>query len=212
MKVRNTDISIRQERDNYYVNFGFTFQIEEGEINEQDMRNFMAQIIIKTVNQNFEVDYSGDLLVPTKNSSAFIPTSTSEQNSDELVSSMLPLSKTEQTVYDELANSKIPLSLSEQKVYGYIKKEAPEGKKAEIVWRWPTGKAVIPEDLEKFINCTQHNEPRVARYSYEKRMNPTDQTKHNFWISHSTKIEGEWCAQDLEVDKLVYLYDIVDTL
>lgn len=102
----------------------------------------------------------------------------------------------------------ISLSPSEQKVYDYIKKEAPAGKKSEIVWRWPTmSNTPIPEEIATFVNCTQHNAPRVARYSYTTRINPNNQ--HNFWLSHPQKIDGEFCAEDLEVDKLVTLFDSV---
>lgn len=194
MRITNKNIRIKEGTyGEYYINLEYVFSKEQHiDTDDQQMFKFMADIIKTSVDQNFNQEIYID-----KGNFSVVNISNGTDVDVEVLSN---------------TNGMKSLSVSEKKVWDYIHIEVPAGKKSEIVWRWPTGKAVIPESLEKFINCTLHNEPRVARYSYEKRMNPKDQTKHNFWISHLKMIDGDWCTQDLKVDKLVELYDVVAAL
>ncbi len=194
MKVLKEKISIEEiERDRnireIQINVDFTFAIQNNCLDEKTVFQFIANSMKDKIDNS--VSYA------TLRMASISPEEISMGGQKD--------SSDQGTKQEDMS-----LSLAEQKVYDYIKGEAPKGKSSEIVWRWPTGDAVIPEDVETFINCTQHKEPRVVRYSYTKRLN--DEGKHNFWISHLKPIDEDFCSEDLEADKLVELYNVINAI
>jgi|TARA_R110002110_G_scaffold408962_1_gene630951 hypothetical protein len=178
------------------VEFKFIFATEVKDTENQEIYKFMRQIMGDAINSNIKVN-----VVENETISSVVENVEKKQPKKQLTKKQ-PVAKEEEVVSDEF----LPLSVSEQIVYDYIQKPAPEGKTFDIVWRWPAVKPV-PEEVATFINCKTHGEERIVRYSYTTRINPSD--KHNFWISHAKKINGDFCEEDLEVDKLVELFDAI---
>jgi hypothetical protein len=174
------------------VEFKFTFATEVNDTEEQEIYKFIRKTMEDSVVSNIKltsIDFVEDLDVV-------------KDGKQELKKQ--PIVKENEEKESVVRADFLPLSVSEQIVYDYIQKPAPEGKTFDIVWRWPAVKSV-PEEVATFINCKTHGEARIVRYSYTTRLNPSD--KHNFWISHAKKINGDFCEEDLEVDKLVELFD-----
>ena len=174
------------------VEFKFTFATEVNDTEEQEIYKFIRKTMEDSVVSNIKltsIDFVEDLDVI-------------KDGKQELKKQ--PIVKENEEKESVVRADFLPLSVSEQIVYDYIQKPAPEGKTFDIVWRWPAVKSV-PEEVATFINCKTHGEARIVRYSYTTRLNPSD--KHNFWISHAKKINGDFCEEDLEVDKLVELFD-----
>ena len=174
------------------VEFKFTFATEVNDTEEQEIYKFIRKTMEDSVVSNIKltsIDFVEDLEVV-------------KDGKQELKKQ--PIVKEKEEKESVVRADFLPLSVSEQIVYDYIQKPAPEGKTFDIVWRWPAVKSV-PEEVATFINCKTHGEARIVRYSYTTRLNPSD--KHNFWISHAKKINGDFCEEDLEVDKLVELFD-----
>jgi len=174
------------------VEFKFTFATEVNDTEEQEIYKFILKTMEDSVGSNIKltsIDFVEDLDVV-------------KDGKQELKKQ--PIVKENEEKESVVRADFLPLSVSEQIVYDYIQKPAPEGKTFDIVWRWPAVKSV-PEEVATFINCKTHGEARIVRYSYTTRLNPSD--KHNFWISHAKKINGDFCEEDLEVDKLVELFD-----
>ena len=178
------------------VEFKFIFATEVKDTENQEIYKFMRQIMGDAINSNIKVN-----VVENETISSVVENVEKKQPKKQLTKKQ-PVAKEEEVVSDEF----LPLSVSEQIVYDYIQKPAPEGKTFDIVWRWPAVKPV-PDEVATFINCKTHGEARIVRYSYTTRINPSD--KHNFWISHAKKINGDFCEEDLEVDKLVELFDAI---
>ena len=176
------------------VEFKFTFATEVNDTEEQEIYKFIRKTMEDSVGSNIKltsIDFVEDLDVV-------------KDGKQELKKQ--PIVKENEEKESVVRADFLPLSVSEQIVYDYIQKPAPEGKTFDIVWRWPAVKSV-PEEVATFINCKTHGEARIVRYSYTTRLNPSD--KHNFWISHAKKINGDFCEEDLEVDKLVELFDAI---
>ena len=176
------------------VEFKFTFATEVNDTEEQEIYKFIRKTMEDSVVSNIKltsIDFVEDLDVV-------------KDGKQELKKQ--PIVKENEEKESVVRADFLPLSVSEQIVYDYIQKPAPEGKTFDIVWRWPAVKSV-PEEVATFINCKTHGEARIVRYSYTTRLNPSD--KHNFWISHVKKINGDFCEEDLEVDKLVELFDAI---
>jgi hypothetical protein len=176
------------------VEFKFTFATEVNDTEEQEIYKFILKTMEDSVGSNIKltsIDFVEDLDVV-------------KDGKQELKKQ--PIVKENEEKESVVRADFLPLSVSEQIVYDYIQKPAPEGKTFDIVWRWPAVKSV-PEEVATFINCKTHGEARIVRYSYTTRLNPSD--KHNFWISHAKKINGDFCEEDLEVDKLVELFDAI---
>jgi hypothetical protein len=176
------------------VEFKFTFATEVNDTEEQEIYKFIRKTMEDSVVSNIKltsIDFVEDLEVV-------------KDGKQELKKQ--PIVKEKEEKESVVRADFLPLSVSEQIVYDYIQKPAPEGKTFDIVWRWPAVKSV-PEEVATFINCKTHGEARIVRYSYTTRLNPSD--KHNFWISHAKKINGDFCEEDLEVDKLVELFDAI---
>jgi len=176
------------------VEFKFTFATEVNDTEEQEIYKFILKTMEDSVVSNIKltsIDFVEDLDVV-------------KDGKQELKKQ--PIVKENEEKESVVRADFLPLSVSEQIVYDYIQKPAPEGKTFDIVWRWPAVKSV-PEEVATFINCKTHGEARIVRYSYTTRLNPSD--KHNFWISHAKKINGDFCEEDLEVDKLVELFDAI---
>ena len=176
------------------VEFKFTFATEVNDTEEQEIYKFIRKTMEDSVGSNIKltsIDFVEDLDVI-------------KDGKQELKKQ--PIVKENEEKESVVRADFLPLSVSEQIVYDYIQKPAPEGKTFDIVWRWPAVKSV-PEEVATFINCKTHGEARIVRYSYTTRLNPSD--KHNFWISHAKKINGDFCEEDLEVDKLVELFDAI---
>ena len=176
------------------VEFKFTFATEVNDTEEQEIYKFIRKTMEDSVVSNIKltsIDFVEDLDVV-------------KDGKQELKKQ--PIVKENEEKESVVRADFLPLSVSEQIVYDYIQKPAPEGKTFDIVWRWPAVKSV-PEEVATFINCKTHGEARIVRYSYTTRLNPSD--KHNFWISHAKKINGDFCEEDLEVDKLVELFDAI---
>jgi|TARA_R110000744_G_scaffold113748_2_gene212929 hypothetical protein len=176
------------------VEFKFTFATEVNDTEEQEIYKFIRKTMEDSVVSNIKltsIDFVEDLDVI-------------KDGKQELKKQ--PIVKENEEKESVVRADFLPLSVSEQIVYDYIQKPAPEGKTFDIVWRWPAVKSV-PEEVATFINCKTHGEARIVRYSYTTRLNPSD--KHNFWISHAKKINGDFCEEDLEVDKLVELFDAI---
>ena len=182
------------------VEFKFIFATEVKDTENQEIYKFMRQIMGDAINSNIKVN-----VVENETISSVVDQLESVKVDEKQTKKQLkkqPETKEEEVVSEEF----LPLSVSEQLVYDYIQKPAPEGKTFDIVWRWPAVKPV-PDEVATFINCKNHGEARIVRYSYTTRINPSD--KHNFWISHAKKINGDFCEEDLEVDKLVELFDAI---
>ena len=182
------------------VEFKFIFATEVKDTENQEIYKFMRQIMGDAINSNIKVN-----VVENETISSVVDQLESVKVDEKQTKKQLkkqPETKEEEVVSEEF----LPLSVSEQLVYDYIQKPAPEGKTFDIVWRWPAVKPV-PDEVATFINCKTHGEARIVRYSYTTRINPSD--KHNFWISHAKKINGDFCEEDLEVDKLVELFDAI---
>ena len=179
------------------VEFKFTFATEINDTENQEIYEFMRQIIGDAINNNVK-------LKSVKNETSSEEVKVEKKQPKKQPPKKQPVAKEN----DEESGSEefLPLSESEQIVYDYIQKPAPEGKTFDIVWRWPAVKPV-PKEVATFINCKTHGEERIVRYSYTTRINPSD--KHNFWISHAKKINGDFCEEALEVDKLVELFDAI---
>ena len=179
------------------VEFKFTFATEVNDTEEQEIYKFIRKTMEDSVVSNIKltsIDFVEDLEVV-------------KDGKQELKKQPIVKEKEEKESKESVVRADfLPLSVSEQIVYDYIQKPAPEGKTFDIVWRWPAVKSV-PEEVATFINCKTHGEARIVRYSYTTRLNPSD--KHNFWISHAKKINGDFCEEDLEVDKLVELFDAI---
>ena len=179
------------------VEFKFTFATEVNDTKDQEIYKFIRKTMEDSVVSNIKltsIDFVEDLEVV-------------KDGKQELKKQPIVKEKEEKESKESVVRADfLPLSVSEQIVYDYIQKPAPEGKTFDIVWRWPAVKSV-PEEVATFINCKTHGEARIVRYSYTTRLNPSD--KHNFWISHAKKINGDFCEEDLEVDKLVELFDAI---
>jgi hypothetical protein len=183
------------------VEFKFTFATEVNDTKDQEIYKFIRKTIEESVVSNIKLT-SRDFVEEVE-----------EVEVVKEVEQQLKKEPKKQPVVKEIKEKEfvvstefLPLSISEQIVYDYIQKPAPEGKTFDIVWRWPAIKPV-PEEVSTFINCKTHGEARIVRYSYTTRINPSE--KHNFWISHAKKINGDFCEEDLEVDKLVELFDAI---
>ena len=182
------------------VEFKFIFATEVNDTENQEIYKFMRQIMGDAINSNIKVN-----VVENETISSVVDQLESVKVDEKQTKKQLK--KQSETKEEEVVSEEfLPLSVSEQLVYDYIQKPAPEGKTFDIVWRWPAVKPV-PDEVSTFINCKTHGEARIVRYSYTTRINPSD--KHNFWISHAKKINGDFCEEDLEVDKLVELFDAI---
>lgn len=181
------------------VEFKFIFATDVKDTEDQEIYKFMRQIMGDAINSNIKVK-------PVENETIFSGVDQLDSIKIEEKQTKKQTTAKEGTKQEVVSDEFLPLSVSEQIVYDYIQKPAPEGKTFDIVWRWPAVKPV-PEEVSTFINCKTHGEARIVRYSYTTRINPSD--KHNFWISHAKKINGDFCEEDLEVDKLVELFDAI---
>jgi hypothetical protein len=179
------------------VEFKFIFATDAQDTEDQEIYKFMRQIMGDAINSNIKVK-------PVENETIFSAVDQLDSIKVDEKETKKQTTAKEETKQEVVSDEFLPLSGSEQIVYDYIQKPAPEGKTFDIVWRWPAVKPV-PEEVSTFINCKTHGEARIVRYSYTTRINPSD--KHNFWISHAKKINGDFCEEDLEVDKLVELFD-----
>ena len=191
MKITNEELSISdQHTDNgvrrICIDLGIIFEDYE-KLEDTEVYKIIASTLINKIKTNIQRD--AEIVENT-----------------EKIEAALDIEKvpTPTTTKDE---EYMALSKSEQKVYDIIQKEAPVGKTSEIVCRWPANKELTPE-VAKLILCKTHGEPRVARYSYKTRINPSG--KANFWISHQPKIEGLFCEEDIEIDTLVEFLDMVE--
>ena len=191
---------LREAQNFINVEFKFTFATEATDTEDQEIYKFMRQIMGDAINSNIKVKYVENETIFSAVDQLDSVKVAEKQTKKQLKKQ--PETKEEEVVSEEF----LPLSVSEQLVYDYIQKPAPEGKTFDIVWRWPAVKPV-PDEVATFINCKTHGEARIVRYSYTTRINPSD--KHNFWISHAKKINGDFCEEDLEVDKLVELFDAI---
>jgi len=183
------------------VEFKFTFATDVTDTENQEIYAFMRQTIGDAINSNVKLK-SVENETTYNDIAQLEEVKVEKKQPKKQPTKKQPVAKESEVVSEEF----LPLSVSEQIVYDYIQKPAPEGKTFDIVWRWPAVKPV-PEEVATFINCKTHGEERIVRYSYTTRINPSD--KHNFWISHAKKINGDFCEEDLEVDKLVELFDAI---
>jgi len=205
MKVIKEQIFIEEENNGQvHINLDFVFYVTPSEDTEQAAFSFMANTIKNKIDGNIRRDIQASSQVVITKSDEVLQNPPIQMEHTAQITT--PIENVEVSTQQVNSEEFLPLSVSEQIVYDYIKNPAPEGKKSDIIWRWPATKPIATE-IATFINCKAHGEPRVGRYSYTTRINPSG--KPNFWISHSKKVEGLFCEEDIGVDKLVELFDAI---